>query len=218
MGKIENYIAFVKEQVSVQERLARKFDDDPYRKNVHLKSASGFADLAKFLEEIQSKGTHRTAYLNRGDSPQKRILLTYEDIDGAPEELIKELNISDADRQELQIEFLIAQHGGVLSLDKILVELYKKTGDVPRRNTVTSRLYRMAARGMIYNVPGKKGVYSTYELSEQDAKRMFGSDGESEELSSPQSNMNQPATEKEEVQAIKPQLRRLVARRPIVND
>jgi hypothetical protein len=57
-----------------------------------------------------------------------------------------------------------------------MVELFKRTREVPKRNVLTTRLFRMASRGAIYNVPGKKGVYSTYELSEADAKRMFGGD------------------------------------------
>jgi hypothetical protein len=76
----------------------------------------------------------------------------------------------------MEIEHIIAQSGGFLSLDKIMVELYKRTREIHKRNTLTSRLYRMAQRGTIYNVPGKKGVYSTYEISEQDAKKMFGQD------------------------------------------
>ena len=182
MTKIDNYLTFVKDQVGVQEKLARKYDEDSYRSSLHHKTASSFADLARFLEEIQKRGTQQIGYLNRGDNPQKRILLTFEEIEHAPEELLKELNLSETDRQELMIEYLIAQSGGVLSLDKIMMELYNRTKEIPRRNTITSRLYRMAGRGMIYNVPGKKGVYSTYELSEADAKKMFGQmDGETAE-------------------------------------
>jgi hypothetical protein len=180
MSKIDNYVSFVKEQVAVQERLARKYDED-YRGNIHQKAASNFNDLARFLEEIHKRGTQDTAYLNRGESPLKRIQLTFEEIENAPEDLLKELNLSETDRQELLIEYIIAQSGGVLSLDKIMVQLYSRTKEIPRRNTITSRLYRMAGRGMIYNVPGKKGVYSTYELSEAEAKKMFGQDGEVEE-------------------------------------
>jgi hypothetical protein len=186
MAKIDHYVDFVKDQVGVQERLAKKHLEDSYRRGLHLKSANSFSELAKFLETIQSKGTENTSYLNRGDSPLKRILITFEDIDGAPDELLKELNISDTDKQELLIEYIIAQSGGILSLNKIMVELYKRTREIPSRTIVTSRLYRMAGRGMIYNVPGKKGVYSTFELSEQDAKRMFGqSDSEPEDAPAP---------------------------------
>ena len=72
-----------------------------------MKAKKNFADLAEFLDEINKRGTKDTSYLNRGDSPQKRIHLTYEDIDGAPEELLKELNVSETDKQELLIEYLI---------------------------------------------------------------------------------------------------------------
>jgi hypothetical protein len=174
MGKIDQYVSFVKEQVTVQEKLAQKFDEDNYRSSLHFKTARSFSELARFLEEIQKKGTYDRAYLNRGDSPQKRILLTFEEIENAPDDLLKELNLAETDRQELLIEYLIASAGGVLSLDKIIMELYTRTKEVPKRAAVTARLFRMATRGMIYNVPGKKGVYSTYELSEADAKKMFG--------------------------------------------
>ncbi|SEE59060.1 hypothetical protein SAMN05519104_6646 [Rhizobiales bacterium GAS188] len=173
MGKIDHHLAFVKEQVQVQEKLAKKYDEE-YRQNMHLKAARNFADLARFLEEIQNKGTAHTGYLNRGNAPQKRLFLTFEEIEEAPEELLKELNISETDKQDLLIEYIIAEQGGILSLDKIMFELYSRTKEVSKRAAITNRLYRMSGRGMIYNVPGKKGVYSTYELSEQEAKKMFG--------------------------------------------
>lgn len=186
MAKIDNYVTFVKEQVSVQERLARKYDEDNYRSSLHIKTARTFADLSKFLEEIQRRGTQDTSYLNRGDTPQKRILLTHEEIENAPDELLRELNLTEVDKQELLIEYLIAQAGGVLSLDKIIVEIYSRTKEVPKRQAITARLFRMAARGMIYNVPGKKGVYSTYELTEGEAKKMFGQyEGEPSEETPP---------------------------------
>ncbi len=212
MGKIDNYVEFVKEQVAVQERLARKYDED-YRKSLHLKTARTFADLTRFLEEIQKRGTLDTAYLNRGDTPQKRILITFEEIENAPDELLKELNLTENDKQELLIEYLIAQAGGVLSLDKIIVELYVRTKEVPKRAALTARLFRMASRGMIYNVPGKKGVYSTYELTEAEAKKMFGQiDGETtEEPQSPQGPPTQTAptsSSKTEVSGQRDRIRR----------
>jgi hypothetical protein len=189
MAKIDTFISFVKDQVGVQDKLAKKYEDDDYRKRLHLKTRKSFSELASFLEEIKSKGTENVAYINRGTSPQKRILLTYEDIVNAPDELLKELNIGDADRQELIIEYIIAQEGGILSLDKIMVALFKWGGEVPKRAAVTQRLYRMASRGMIYNVPGKKGVYSTYELTEHEAQKIFGPDSDSDSPPSPATNL-----------------------------
>jgi hypothetical protein len=184
-NKIENYVAFVKEQVGVQQKLAEKFEDSPFRKGQHLNSAKNFSDLAEFLTKIQTNGTRDTSYLNRGDSLSKRLHLTYEDIQDLSEENLKELNFTEADRQDLVVEHMIAQAGGVYSLDKIMVDLFRQTKEFPKRNTITSRLYRMVGKGMIYNVPGKKGVYSTYEMTEQDAKKLFGNvDGEVEDAPS----------------------------------
>ena len=186
MNKIEDYIGFVKDQVQVQDRLATKYDHEPYRANRHVKAKNSFAELAEYLETIKAHGLNfGDNSLNRSLNVQKRIQLTYEDIQGLPEDLIKELNVTDTDRQEMVIEHIIAQSDGVLSLDKIMVELYRRTGEVHKRNTMISRLFRMVQRGMIYNVPGKKGVYSTFEISEADAKRMFGQDREPEEAVAP---------------------------------
>jgi len=194
MAKIDDYLAFVNEQVQVQDRLAIRYDHEPYRRNRHVSSKNKFVELANYLGQIKSHGLDfGDASLNRSLSAQKRIQLTYEDLQGLPEELVKELNVTDTDRQEMEIEHIIAQSDGVLSLDKIMVELYRRTGEIHKRNTLTSRLYRMAQRRMIYNVPGKKGVYSTYEISEADAKRMFGPD-QPEEASTPPSSPPAPAT------------------------
>lgn len=173
MTKIDNYIAFVKEHVAIQQKLARRYEDTPYRKTQHVNSAKSLADLSDFLEEIKENGTQDTSYLHRSGSPKKKLQLTYEEIEGVPEEFLKgELKLSDADRQDLLTEYLIARAGGILPLDKIMLQTWKKVGgDFPVRNTLISRLYRMVEKGIIFNVPGKKGVYSTYEITADEAKK-----------------------------------------------
>jgi hypothetical protein len=93
--------------------------------------------------------------------------------------LIRELSISDADKQEFAIVGIINDGGGILSLDKIMVGIFRKTGEVVKRTATISRLYRMAQKGLIYSVPLKKGFYATRPTSEQDVRRIFGTeDGE----------------------------------------
>jgi hypothetical protein len=185
MGKIDRYVSFVKKQVEVQQKLAEKYEDTPFRKAQHLETARSYADLGTFLTEIQKKGTHDISYLNRGDNPLKRMHLTFEDIHDLSEDNLRELNLTEADRQDLVVEHLIAQNGGVYSLDKIMIDLFRQTKEFPKRGALVARLYRMAQKGMIYNVPGKKGVYSTYEMSEQEAKKMFGADMEESAVTAP---------------------------------
>lgn len=174
MDRIETHIAFVKDQMIAQENLAKKYEQQPYRAGRHLTTAQRFRILLDDLDAQQKKQSEGTETTGRSVSSAKRLALTLQDIEDLPEELIKELNITETDRLELIIENIITTAGGILSLGKILVELYRRTGEINKRTALTMRLFRMAQRGIIFNVPGKKGIYSTYEISEADAKRMFG--------------------------------------------
>ena len=87
---------------------------------------------------------------------------------------MQELSLSDGDKTEFAIVNVIEEAGGIISLDKLLIALYKKTGEIHKRNSLYSKLSRMASKNLIYYVPGKKGVYSTEQLTSDDVSRMFG--------------------------------------------
>jgi hypothetical protein len=89
--------------------------------------------------------------------------VSWEEAQELPEELRAELNISDTDKAEFQILGIIEAQGGTAALDRILVEYYRVTGEVMKRQMMVNRLYRMASKELIYSVPGKKGVYSILE-------------------------------------------------------
>lgn len=166
MSIIEKHLPFVKEQQNVQEKLAKKFEADSWRAERHLKSALRFKELAEDMALLESP--------NKKTISQGNIFLSLKDIEGLPEELIKELSFSDSDKMEFTIAGIIDEAGGVLSLDKILVGVYYKTREVIRRNVLISRLYRMAQKGMIFSVANRKGIYSTREMSEDEIKKLFG--------------------------------------------
>jgi hypothetical protein len=174
MDRIDSHIAFVKEQMVAQESLAKKYEATPYRAGRHLTAAQRCRILLDDLESLKKKTAEGADAASRAHNASRRVSLTLQDIEDLPEDLIKELNITETDRLELIIEDIISSAGGVQSLSKILVELYKRTGEVHKRTATVSRLFRMAQRSVIYNVPGKKGIYSTHPISEQDAKQMFG--------------------------------------------
>jgi len=64
---------------------------------------------------------------------------------------------------------MVEEAGGVLSLDRILIGIFKETGEIHKRDNLNQRIYRMTKRGDLYAVPSKKGVYSNYEISEEQA-------------------------------------------------
>lgn len=80
------------------------------------------------------------------------------------------------DRGETLLLHVINDRGGIATLDQVLVGLYRKTGEVMKRTTLTSKLYRMTQKGTVFVVPSKKGVYSTRRLSQEDVAAMFGED------------------------------------------
>lgn len=167
MSNLENYLPFVKEQQGLHEKLARRFEEQPWRRDLHVNTANRLAALAEDLlgsqRALEEAREHAAKPERRSSVP---LPLTPEDIEGLPEELVKELSISDADKLEFQIISLINQAGGILSLDRILIGLFKATGEIHKRNIMTSKLYRMVQKDLLFTVPPKKGVYSTEPVPE----------------------------------------------------
>ena len=158
MPNLLKHLPLVKDQIGFHQRMAEKFSDNPYRSSLHTGTARKFEELENALAQAQSKMEE----LSKGppvksDSPH-RLAVTRDDLKGLPEELRRELSISDSDLEFL-ISELVDANGGMMSLDQLLIGLYKKTGEVNKRNKLTARLYRMRT---IFSVAGKKGVYSTH--------------------------------------------------------
>lgn len=182
MDIVAKYAPFVNDQIELQEKMANRYSNQEWRRDRHLRTQTIFRNLLDDLVITQSK---------LGDDPHqdikpanvlRNITLSLEDIEGLPPELMAELSISEADKLEFTIVELINEAGILLSLDKIIIGLYKKTGEIHKRSTLTSRLYRMIQKKLIYSVPYRKGIYSTQELSEDDVRGIFGQPDEQAEM------------------------------------
>lgn len=173
MDIITKYSAFVNDQIQLQEKMANRFSAQEWRRDRHLSTMSVWKNLLDDLVLVQSR-LDDIPEKARPTNVLRNITLTMEDIEGLPAELMQELSISEADKLEFTIVGIINEAGGLLSLDKIIIGLFKKTGEVHKRSNLTSRLYRMIQKGLIFSVPYRKGIYSTQELSEEDVKAMFG--------------------------------------------
>ena len=180
MDKYKLQAAFVKEQVDFHRSKAERFEakgqkaaspqakqDCAKRAESHRRMAQRFQELLEHLESLPTRGASGPM-----STQSSRIRLTPEELDGLPEELLGELSLSEADRADFAVQSVIDEAGGILSLDKIIVALYRKTGEVSKRTTLNARIYRMTQRGDLYSVPGKKGVYSTRQLTEDEASEL----------------------------------------------
>jgi hypothetical protein len=174
VANLDKYLDFVKDQINLQERLANRYELQPWRQDKHVNTGRQFRelydDLLKAQQQINEFGQQTESIGNI----YRKMALTLEDVEGLPSELVEQLSISESDKLDFAIESILNQAGGILSLDKILIGLYKATGEIHKRNNITSRLYRMRQKGAIYNVPNKSGFYSTRALSEADVRRLFG--------------------------------------------
>ncbi|MGJ5046600.1 hypothetical protein ACQR09_06005 [Bradyrhizobium oligotrophicum] len=173
MDIVTKYGAFVNDQIQLQEKMANKFGSQEWRRDRHLATKEIWKNLLDDLVLLQSR-LEDIPEKPKPTNVQRNTTLTMEDIEGLPPELMQELSISEADRLEFTIVGLINEAGGIMSLDKLIIGLYKKTGEIHRRSALTSRIYRMIQKKLIFSVPFRKGIYSTQELSDDDVRALFG--------------------------------------------
>lgn len=75
-----------------------------------------------------------------------------------PPELVRELKLSnDVESQILEV---FKEGGGILNVGEVLVGFYKLHEKIDTRRHMTTILYRMKSKGLLY-ATGKKGEYST---------------------------------------------------------
>ena len=87
-----------------------------------------------------------------------------DNLDGIPEELLKELNVTKMDDLEEEIiDVLKNGYSGLANIDEIMVGLFRKYSKITKRQFIMNKLYRMAKDKKICSVEGKKGVYETKE-------------------------------------------------------
>jgi hypothetical protein len=182
MSMLAKHLSLVKEQMEFHQRMVGRYTTDPFRVALHNATAAKFqaleADLLEADEMLDRPATLATQAPSNG---VMRLALIPKEVEGLPEELLKELSISDGDKTEFTILSIIEEGGGIATLDRIIIGLYRKTGEIFKRPTLTSRLYRMAQKDLVFSVPTKKGVYSDRPISEDEAVLLFSG----EELSEP---------------------------------
>lgn len=82
------------------------------------------------------------------------------DLSDLPEEVMAQLNLSKVDELEQQMrDIIVAGNGSEISIDQIIIELYRRHKVIHERKFIMNKLYRMAQKGLVESVDGKKGVY-----------------------------------------------------------
>lgn len=175
MSILAKHLAFVNEQGEFHTNAAEKYGPKTWRGQRHFETAQKLLALASDLEAADKLFDSPTPVKPQRATGPIQLSLNIEEINDLPEELVQELSISEGDKTEFAILNAVEEAGGVITLDRLLIALYRKTSEVHKRANLTSRIYRMTNKNLLYNVPGKKGVYSNEQLSAEDAAKLFGS-------------------------------------------
>lgn len=78
-----------------------------------------------------------------------------------PPEVIAQLSSRGRmDSLETKIVAIVADIGGDVGLDPIIIELWRRHQVIETRQFIMAKLYRMALAGLVSRKPRAKGVYS----------------------------------------------------------
>ncbi len=84
----------------------------------------------------------------------------HEDLSDLPPALIAQLSGPKTDALEDQVLAVIADSGGQLELNGLLIGLYRRYGDVHERKALNNKAYRMVQKGLLSQIADQRGAYS----------------------------------------------------------
>lgn len=126
-------------------------------------SAKSNADQNPSLAERHTREADAVeAIISEVELARKRLTpipTTYGDISDLPPEVLAELNLTKIDELEQQLRDIVVAADGEIGLDPIIIALYRRHNVTLARRFVMNKLYRMAQKGIIEAVEGRKGVY-----------------------------------------------------------
>lgn len=169
---LDDHIAFVKQQLEYHERHATKARAAGKASHLHEKLLYGFQLLLPYLEALPVQTSAQVAapkesLLPQTVDPLAAVLQSPTQVnpallEGLPPELIEQLAISDTDKFQWQVVELVNRTPDrIISIEVLLIALYKTTGKVLERAELSNRIYRMMRKKMVFSVNGKKGWYTT---------------------------------------------------------
>lgn len=93
----------------------------------------------------------------------------YGDISDLPPSLRKQLAFLRTDELDDQIFTIVKAAENGADLDTILIELWRRFKIEQTRRFIQNKAYRLAQKGIIHSVPGRKGLYAA---TQDDATRL----------------------------------------------
>jgi hypothetical protein len=179
---LDEQIAFVKDQQGYHERQRARTTEKGETRNAlrHEVFRNNFGHLQASLEQLNAllanpvptAASHTDQSLVVTDAALAAVLsnptqVSPQMLEGLPPQLLEQLSISETDRFQWQVVDLINRTPDkIISIEVLLIALFRATGKVLERTELSNRIYRMMRKKMIYGVSGKKGWYTTVPTDE----------------------------------------------------
>jgi len=151
---IAQHLPLIKEQISFHKYQSGKLAN-PMKKQRQAELGEKFAALASEIEAISEQSLEPLSTLS--DSPT----VTAKDLVGLPKEVVDNLNLTESDLFEFEIVRIIDRLGGSSNINKLIIALYRETGENHPRGPLATKIYRMVQKGMLYSSMEGKGIYTT---------------------------------------------------------
>ncbi|WP_156905539.1 hypothetical protein [Maritalea myrionectae] len=154
----------VSEMIAQYDVLAEKqaAEGDEVRAEKYRAISAALNEMMRELKELRDRLRPRVVSDDLGD------------LSDLPEELVNQLSSYRVDGLEQKIHDILAASEGEVSLDAIMVELFRRHGEVSQRRQLMNKIYRMVQKGMISSVAGKKGVYILGSVNDETRQETKG--------------------------------------------
>jgi hypothetical protein len=160
---LDKFIALVKGQIRHYETQIDRFPPSdprtrPAQVEFYRRLMNEHCELLVYLEGQLKKTNGAT------EDPEKPVDIETpgeDNLSDLPEELLAQLSGRAKKGQADPIVQIINDHGGVATLDEILIDLYRRHREINTRTLISNKLYRLGKQGLVKAIEGKKGVYTT---------------------------------------------------------
>ncbi len=98
--------------------------------------------------------------LGRLRALHRPVLRDTGDLGDLPPALLAELSGPRTDPLEDRILALAGAAEGGIELNRLLIELYRRHGEVHTRKALNNKAYRMVQKGLLRQLDGRRGVYA----------------------------------------------------------
>jgi hypothetical protein len=177
---IDKFVSLVKGQLVHYDNQVNRFGPNhpkyrPQQIAMYRRLVEDHRELLAYLENLKAGGTvgkPKTLQPEQETAPAPSVPSTAPteanhmaraDLADLPPELLAELSESARGEVDPLIQ-IIRDRGGIASLDDILIDLFRKHGEIGKRNIVANKLYRLSRRHLCWSVPGRKGIYTTVQI------------------------------------------------------